>query len=279
MGETNTDNVKLTIDETDPWAEFADNKFVDDDEDATADEKIKKAVDEHEDEEDEFEDDTTESDNETESDDEILIDETETKKPKGKASTKEQSAIIELKRKNKELADKLAAAEAKKAEEAQRAKDEVNDEAEIQRLVDDEGMSETAAKRLVASDRRTKNLEATIERDRFERKLDKMEKDYPGISDHANEIWALSRSGMTPQEIYKARFADTELTFDKKTKAEQDVLARQQSAKAKSNINASASVKTTKETKLSSSDERAFQFLKKKDPSITRERFKKYSNY
>jgi hypothetical protein len=279
MGDVNNDKeVKVVID--DPWEEFADGKFSADDEDSTVEDKINKAVEDHAGEE-EFEDDTEdfedELDDAEETEDEKEVDQKD-EKPKGNTS-KEQAAIIELKRKNKELAQKLAEADAKKAEEQQRAKDSLNDEAEIQRLVDEEGMSETAAKRLVASDRRAINLEAKIERDRFERKLDKLEKDYPGISDHADEIWGLSRSGMTPQEIYKARFADTELTFDKKTKAEQDVLARQQAGKAKANVKASPAVKSTKEVKLSREDERAFQFLKKREPSMTRERFKKYSNY
>ena len=106
-----------------------------------------------------------------------------------------------------------------------------------------------------------------------------MEKDYPGISDHADEIWKLTRSGLTPAEVYKARYADVEMTFDKKTKTEQEVLARQAAGKSKATVTPGVHKGTEKDVKLSSSDERAFQLLKKKDPTITRKAFAKWKDY
>lgn len=277
MGEDiKKENNALEID--DPWAEFADNVFEAPDED-DADEEINEQ-DGVEDEE--LEEETEEvEDEETEEEIEEVeeAEEKSTKTPKNKRS-KEQSAIIALKREKKELEAKLAAAEAKKEEERQKERDKLDDEAEIQRLIDEEGISEVLARRQVNAERRARNLEIQLERDRFERKLDRMERNYPGISDHADEIWKLTRSGLTPAEVYKARYADEEMTFDKKTSAEQAVLARQAAGKSKAKANVTGAQKTKrKETKLSPADERAFQFLKKKDPTMTRERYRKYSNF
>lgn len=222
------------------------------------------------DEEEDPDDKDSEEDPDEDKDDEDLEDEKKKKpgkKPAEKAD-KVTAALIEQKRLNKELNRKLQAIEDKNTEEAEKKANEQR----IQDLIKD-GYGEAQAKQIVESDAKTNKLEREIQKLKFE----KLEAKNPGISGHMDEILNLvkkSNGALTIEEIYNAKFRSTS-EYDIRTNAEAATLHKQKTAQQKKGTEASGGGPDKKPVKLSPSDERVYQYLTKKNKSLTRAQFAK----
>ena len=97
-------------------------------------------------------------------------------KKAGKKVDKKTAALIEQKRLNKELKDKLAIAEANTAKEAQARMDAMNDDQEIESLVA-KGYGEELAKDMVAQRREQASSKKVIAQLQFNNSLLRLEKD------------------------------------------------------------------------------------------------------
>ena len=192
----------------------------------------------------------------------------------GEDKDPKDSAIIKNKREKKRY--KKEAEEARrKYEELQaslQAKEQAEQEETRKQEMIKEGYSQEDAAKLA---------KLQTERDQFKKQLDELrfrdlERRYPGISSYKDQIVELrdklpEDSGMTESEIYLAKFAKNS-QFDAKTQAEQEMLYKQKQGKEKSKVEGTP--RTEDPVKLPEVDEKAYQLLKKQDPSWTRKKYK-----
>lgn len=196
----------------------------------------------------------------------------EKQKDKKKANKKPDpvtAALIEVKRKLKEVERENKALRDKKTEEDQAKADEDR----VKQLIAD-GYGEVQAKQIVASDAKTVKLEREIQKLKF----DKLEKKYPGIADHADAILDIekkSNGALTIEEIYNAKFRKSS-EYDIKTNTEAATLHKLKAGKEKSGVKPEGG-SSGKPVVLSPSDERAYKHLtRQKDfQSLTRKQFMK----
>lgn len=255
---------------------FAEKKDEDDDEDELktdgyTGEEEDKDTDKEDPDKEEDEDTDLDEDLEEDSDTEDPGDEDSKDKEKPtKKVDKVTAALIEQKRKNKELERKLQAIEDANAATAEK----LANEQRVKDLIAD-GYGETQAKHMVESDANSAKLMLEIEKLKFE----KLEKKYPGISTHTKEILDIQKKtngALTVEEIYNAKFR-TSSEYDIKTNAEAAAIHKQRQAQQKKGTDPSGDHVDKKVTKLSPSDERAYNHLKKQFPTLTKAQYLKNS--
>ena len=197
-------------------------------------------------------------------------------KKAGKGVDKKTAALIEQKRLNKELKEKLAIAEANTSKEAQARLDAANDTQEIEALVA-KGYGEELAKDIVSQRREQATSKKVIAQLQFNNSLLRLEKTCPGIADHSEEIFELvQKTGFTPQQIWKAQFSH-ESEFDLVTRTKAETTHRLKSGQGqRSGVVGQKS--SNAQVKLSNDEERAYRLLLKSGSKMTRADFRKYSD-
>lgn len=284
MSDKGSEDKKVVMPNYHPNDKWDDFSFTDPDDDRNLDD------DEPEDDEDtqagyagdggddDLEGDESEVEEGDEADEEHVEDDEEIPEKKaGKKVDKKTAALIEQKRLNKELKDKLAIAEANTAKEAQARMDAMNDDQEIESLVA-KGYGEELAKDMVAQRREQASSKKVIAQLQFNNSLLRLEKTCPGIADHSEEIFELvQKTGFTPQQIWKAQFSH-ESEFDLVTRTKAETTHRLKSGQGqRSGVVGQKANKG--QAKLSNEDERAYRILLKSGSKMTRNQFKKHSGY
>ena len=251
-------NLQLLAGEDDDTDTDTDNE----DEEELEDDGYKGGSDDNDDDSDS--DDDADADEESEEEDE---EDEEDEKPKKKVD-KVTSALIDQKRKNKELERKLQAIQ----DEKDRKEQEETDKQRVKDLIA-EGYGEAQAKDMVATDSRL----ATLERENQKLKFEKLEGRFPGITDHMREILAIQKKAngtLTIEEIYNAKFR-TASEYDTKTKAEAAAVHKMKDGKKKKGADSSGGGgKNQKPVKLSPADEKIYRHLiKGANKNLTRKQY------
>lgn len=229
--------------------------------DKTVDEKIKKEA------ENEEEIETEEELENEENEEEIDISDLEDEKEKVK--DKKESAIIKYKREKKEAQ--------KRIEELEKILLEQKNESDIKeksKKLIEEGFDEKNATKLAALEIENLRLKKSM----TDRSFKDLEIDYPGIGKHQKEIVEMmgKYEGMQPQEIFLAKFADSDV-YDNKTKLEQQLLHQQKVGKEKAGAGAGG-VETEARTKITATEKRQYLEAKKLNKDLTVKRFLELNN-
>lgn len=176
---------------------------------------------------------------------------------------KKDAALIKYKREAKEYKKKLD-----ELEKQAREKEKDAARSEKKKELIDSGYSQDDAERIARIEIENQTIKQELRDLRFE----KLEKDYPGISNYKKEISELADKypDMSESELYLAKYASRS-GFDAKTTAEQEMLYKQSAAKSKAGTSGTAPERDT--VKLGEENEKAFKILKERDPTWTRKKF------
>ena len=103
--------------------------------------------------------------------------------------------------------------------------------------------------------------------------LDKLEDKHPGISRYSKELSEAKQKlpEFSYEQLYLANYSKQN-EFDRKTKLEQEMVYKNRQARDKSLEG--SNTKAAKSVKLSTRDERTYQYLKKSKPNLTRKQYK-----
>jgi hypothetical protein len=191
--------------------------------------------------------------------------------PKPKAD-KVTAAIIREKQENKKLRDRLALLEKEKADKEQAERDGKLK----QRLIDD-GLTEQEAEDRVTDKREREELKRDLRNLKYGQQADKLASKYPNIYEHLDSFIGIvesSKGTLTLAELCKAKL-DNSSEFEKKTKAEQEIVLKRQKAKGKLPVSNGTSLQPVK---FDNADERAYQVYVKKNPSVSRKQYMEILN-
>lgn len=213
------------------------------------------------DDEEEIEDPEQDEDQEEQDEDDIEIDdEDEVDEPldkKTKSIIKHKKEAKELKKQLQEANEKLLQVEIDK-ERATRI-------SELTKT----GISSTEATKIAGNESEVKQLRLKL----TTMELEKLEDKIPGIAAYSRQL--SEDKAKTPEfsyeQLYLAKYSKQN-AYDQKTKIEQELLYKNKSSKSKSLE--SGSTKTVKPTKLSSDDERVYNYLKGQNKTLTRKQYK-----
>lgn len=199
-------------------------------------------------------------DQEEEVDEDIEIDDDEVDEPldkKTKSIIKHKKEAKELKKQLQEANEKLLQVEIDK-ERATRI-------SELTKT----GISSTEATKIASNESEVKQLRLKL----TTMELEKLEDKFPGIAAYGRQL--SEDKAKTPEfsyeQLYLAKYSKLN-AYDQKTKLEQELLYKNKSSKSKSLE--SGSTKTVKPTKLSSEDERVYNYLKGQNKTLTRKQYK-----
>ena len=227
-------------------------------------EKLKLQLFAEDDEQEELTDEIVEDEEEIQEEEQVeeAIEEEETEEMDSKTR-----AIIKHKKENASLKKQLAELQNKLLEqETEKQKNE-----RILELTN-EGKSVDEAKKLADKEYETLQIKHRLAVLEIERLEDK----YPDITLHTNEL--IQDAGKLPdftiEQIYLAKYKPKS-QYDEKTRLEQEILYKTKEAREKS-LEASTST-PTETVKLTASEEKAYNEIKKYMPTMTRKRFKELS--
>jgi len=250
---------------------FADEKNKDekDVDEKDVDEKIKGEEEKEIEKEEELEIETEEEIDIAELEDEDDPDEDKDPDQEKKPADKKEAAIIKYKREKKDAQKRIS--------ELEKILEEKNKESAIEeksKELIEKGYDKKDADRLAILEFENQNLRKTV----LNRSFKDLEVDYPGILEHKEEITKLMNKyeGMKPQEIYLAKFADTNI-YENKTKLEQQLLHQQKISKEKSGAG-SGNVENEVRTKITATEKRQYLAAKKFNKDLTIQRFLELDN-
>lgn len=181
---------------------------------------------------DDVDDDSNVNDDSKEDSEQIIEDKvddtTQTKQPTNTKHviSKVEHALLQQKRANRELKEKLA--------QIERDKSFANEYKALQNKYLSEGYDESYAKTLADSDIKTKTLEDRLDRMEYTRQAERLESKYPDIVDNLDRLIGLCKqTGWTLEKVARAELTEVS-SHDVRVKTEQLAVARQQKAKSKS---------------------------------------------
>lgn len=198
------------------------------------------------------------SENETETNTETDVEDVEEKEVK-KPMSKETKALIQQKKANKELRDKLVAIE--KEKEQQRL--ETRKIQLAKQYVEEEGYEDDKALKLAEKDIKSEALEARLDRIEYMSQAEKLVNKYPDVIDELHRLIPLCKqTGWSLEKICRAELNEVS-TYDVRTKAEQETLAKKTKGEIKKIDNPSSSGSKENNTALSKDQERLYQMYVK----------------
>jgi hypothetical protein len=224
------------------------------------------------DDEETFEEDAELGNEEQEDDIESSDDTLEQEEPQRKPLQKDKitHALIEQKKANKELRQRLEAFENEKAQ-----KESQNKRAEIAQKLIDKGFYEDDA--IAEADRILDNesIKQTVKELKFLTEYSDVIAKYPDAKKNINKLMKLKDStGWDIEKICKVEYSTNENAFDNRIKNEQET----QLKKKKVAPVPAGGQTPIQNIKLDSEDEKAYQFYSKRNPGISRKQYAERQN-
>lgn len=193
--------------------------------------------------------------------DEEIVDEEEVEDEENPSLDKKTKAIIKHKKEAQAL--KIQLQEMQEKLEARELEDEQT--TRIQELTK-AGISPEEATKTAKSESEVKSLRLKVTR----MELNRLENKYPGISSYSQEL--LNDKAKLPEysfeQLYLANYSK-QSEYDRRTKLEQEIAYKNRTARSLDQSDA----KPAEVIKLSPSDEKTYQYLKRSRPSMTRKQY------
>lgn len=184
-----------------------------------------------------------------------------------KTTDKKEVKIVSQKRELKQAYKRIEELERKRQEEDIDKKIKTKRDTMI-----NEGYSETDVDEYIGV---FKKLEL-LELEKAEREWKDLKRKYPTIGAFSAQIMEVKRTlpEASLEDIFLTKFSK-ESAYDQKTRIQQEMLYKKEQSKSKGNGSMTGSGSKSKDvvTKLSPSDEEAYQILKKSNPAMTRKLF------
>lgn len=181
------------------------------------------------------------------------------------ARRKAESKYKPVQDENKALKERL------KALEAEKAKDQKNQEAVSKYTT--MGYDESTAKILAAQDLKLQEIEQGRIRDKFERQAERLETKYPDVMENLdNLIEVCNKTGWSLDKVCRAEYGEMP-ERDKKVKTGMETLVKNKASQASKAKPVTVSQDKPAVTKLSAEDEKAYQYYAKHNPGVSRKQY------